>query len=78
MILRSRIRSADAILVARPEYVRGIPDVLNNLLDWLTGSCEWDGKCTAIFNVTPSAMEPQDISESLAEVLKLMSGGHLI
>ena len=40
MILRSRIRSADAILVAHPEYVREIPGVLNNLLDWAMGSSE--------------------------------------
>ena len=76
--LRARVLSADTILVASPEYVHGIPGALKNALDWLVGSGEWDGKCTAIINVTPSAMEPQYVREGLAEVLRVMSGGNLV
>lgn len=32
--LKNRIRSADAILIATPEYQHGVPGVLKNALDW--------------------------------------------
>ncbi len=35
-ILRSRIASADALLIATPEYIYSVPGVLKNTIDWLS------------------------------------------
>ncbi len=32
--LKNRIRTADAVLIATPEYQHGVPGVLKNALDW--------------------------------------------
>ncbi len=32
--LKNAIRSADALLIATPEYNRGVPGVLKNAIDW--------------------------------------------
>jgi chromate reductase len=34
--LRERVRSADAVLIATPEYNQSIPGVLKNAIDWLS------------------------------------------
>lgn len=34
--LRDRIKAADALIMATPEYNHGIPGVLKNAIDWLT------------------------------------------
>src|SRR5437763_8085646 len=33
--LRSAVTSADALIIASPEYAHGIPGALKNALDWL-------------------------------------------
>jgi chromate reductase len=76
--LRADITSADAIVIASPEYVHGIPGALKNALDWIVGTGEWDQKPTAILNVTPSANEPVFVRDGLKEVIQVMSGGHVL
>jgi chromate reductase len=34
--LRAAVRHADALLIATPEYNRGVPGVLKNAIDWLS------------------------------------------
>src|SRR5688500_6024853 len=34
--LKERIRDADAVLIATPEYSWGVPGVLKNALDWVS------------------------------------------
>lgn len=55
--LRHRIRSADALLIATPEYNYGIPGVLKNLIDWASRPA--DDSClarkpVAIMGASPS------------------------
>ena len=54
--LRSAVRSADALLIATPEYNHGVPGVLKNAIDWLSrpshGSA-LDGKPAAIMGASP-------------------------
>jgi chromate reductase, NAD(P)H dehydrogenase (quinone) len=38
--LRSRIASADVVLIAAPEYAGGLAGVIKNALDWIVGSGE--------------------------------------
>lgn len=53
--LKNRIRAADAILFATPEYNYSIPGVLKNAIDWASrpyGDSAWDGKPAAIMGAS--------------------------
>jgi chromate reductase len=55
--LKNRIRAADAILLATPEYNYGMPGVLKNAIDWASrpyGDNAWDGKPVAILSAAMS------------------------
>ncbi|MDI1240795.1 MAG: NAD(P)H-dependent oxidoreductase [bacterium] len=52
---KDRIRAADAILFATPEYNYSIPGVLKNAIDWASrpyGQSAWDGKPAAIMGAS--------------------------
>jgi chromate reductase len=56
--LKQRIRAADAILFATPEYNYGLPGVLKNAIDCASrpyGDNAWDGKPAAILSAAMSA-----------------------
>ncbi len=53
--LKSKIREADAILVATPEYNFSVPGVLKNAIDWASrpyGDNPFDGKPVAIVSAS--------------------------
>lgn len=53
--LKTRIRAADAILFATPEYNYSIPGVLKNAIDWATrpsGDNAWSGKPVAVMGAS--------------------------
>jgi chromate reductase len=55
--LKRRIREADAILFATPEYNYGLPGVLKNAIDWASrpyGDNAWDGKPCALLSAAMS------------------------
>jgi chromate reductase len=55
---RDRIRRADAILFATPEYNRSVPGVLKNAIDVGSrpyGQSAWAGKPAAVISVSPGA-----------------------
>jgi chromate reductase len=57
--LKARIRAADAILFATPEYNYSIPGVLKNAIDWASrpyGDNAWDGKPAAIMGASVGAI----------------------
>jgi len=52
---KSKIRSADAILIATPEYNYSVPGVLKNALDWSSrppGDSAFDGKPVALMGAS--------------------------
>lgn len=52
---KEKIREADAILFATPEYNYSIPGVLKNAIDWASrpyGDSAWDGKPVAIMGAS--------------------------
>jgi chromate reductase len=54
--LKARIREADAILIATPEYNYSIPGVLKNAIDWASrpySDNAWDGKPVALIGASP-------------------------
>ena len=56
--LKARIREADAILIATPEYNFSIPGVLKNAIDWASrphGESAWEGKSVAVMGASVGA-----------------------
>jgi len=54
--LKARVRAADAILIATPEYNYSVPGVLKNAIDWASrpyGDNVWDGKPVALIGASP-------------------------
>jgi chromate reductase, NAD(P)H dehydrogenase (quinone) len=52
---KARIRAADAILLATPEYNYSIPGVLKNAIDWASrpyGDSAWNGKPVAVMSAS--------------------------
>ncbi len=52
---KARIRAADAILIATPEYNYSMPGVLKNAIDWASrpyGDNAWDGKPVGIMGAS--------------------------
>jgi chromate reductase len=59
LAFRDRIRAADAVLFATPEYNRGLPGGLKNAIDVGSrpyGQSAWNGKPAAIVSVSPGAI----------------------
>jgi chromate reductase, NAD(P)H dehydrogenase (quinone) len=57
--LKERIRSADAILFATPEYNYSVPGVLKNAIDWASrpyGDSAWNGKPVAVMGATAGTL----------------------
>ena len=53
--LKRKIREADAILLATPEYNYSVPGVLKNAIDWASrpyGDSAWNGKPVAIMGAS--------------------------
>jgi chromate reductase, NAD(P)H dehydrogenase (quinone) len=56
---RRRVRAADAILIATPEYNYSVPGVLKNAIDWASqpyGENAWDAKPVALMGASLSGM----------------------
>jgi chromate reductase, NAD(P)H dehydrogenase (quinone) len=68
---RDLIGRADGLIIACPEYARGVPGAFKNVLDWLVGGETFISKKFALWNASPRANEAQ---RSLRLVLETMSG----
>ncbi len=69
---KARVRAADAILIASPEYNGTIPGVLQNAIDWVSrprGAAPLDGKPVGIATATPSPRGGARVGAHLAAVL---------
>lgn len=67
---RAAIGTAEALLIASPEYAHGVSGVMKNALDWLVSYEAFVAKPVAVINCSPRARHGY---ESLLEVLKTMS-----
>ncbi len=67
--LRCRVRQADGVLIASPEYAHGVTGVMKNALDWLVSSGELANKPVALLNASGRARHAHD---SLVETISTM------
>ena len=68
---KDKIRAADAILIATPEYNHSMPGMLKNALDWASrpsGDNSFEGKPVAIMSASPSTMGGISAQWSLRQV----------
>ena len=68
--LRERLLLAQAVLIASPEYARGVSGVLKNALDWMVGNESFVDKPVAVINASARSAHAY---ESLKEILATMS-----
>lgn len=68
--LREKVRTADALIFASPEYAHGITGVIKNALDWLVSFEPFAAKPVAIFSASPRSTYADP---ALRETLRTMS-----
>ena len=74
--LRERIKRADAVLFATPEYNRSVPGLLKNAIDVGSrpyGQSAWDGKPGAIISVAPGAIGGFGANHHLRQMLTYLN-----
>ena len=69
-VLYAAIAAADALLIASPEYARGVTGTIKNTLDWLVSFEPFAHKHIAVFNASPRA---HHADAALRETLRTMS-----
>jgi NAD(P)H-dependent FMN reductase len=68
--LRRQVASADALVIAAPEYARGVSSVAKTALDWMVGEETCAGKPTLLVNASPRAAHAQS---QMREILATMA-----
>jgi chromate reductase len=75
--LRAAVRSADAVLIATPEYNSSIPGQLKNALDWISrpaGKSALNGKPAAVIGASTGMFGAVWAQAELRKVLGAMGG----
>ncbi|MBK9133030.1 MAG: NAD(P)H-dependent oxidoreductase [Betaproteobacteria bacterium] len=74
-VIRERIRRADAVLVATPEYNFSIPGGIKNVLDWTSRGDDqpWAGKPVAIFTASSGPVGGARMQYDLRKVLLFLN-----
>lgn len=68
--LYTKVASADALLIASPEYAHGVTGTIKNALDWLVGFSPFAGKFVVLLNASPRAYHAD---AALRETLRTMA-----
>lgn len=64
---RAALASADAVIIASPEYAHGVTGAIKNALDWVVGSGELSGKPAAVLIAsTRSEHAPAALARTVA------------
>ena len=66
LLFKKKIKEADAILIATPEYNRSIPGVLKNAIDWASrpyGNNSFDDKPVATIGATGGAVVGTSVAQ---------------
>jgi chromate reductase len=73
--LRDRVRAADVLIFATPEYSRSFSGVLKNAIDWVSRppAQPLDGKPAAVMGAGPSALGTALANYQLRQVLSVLN-----
>jgi chromate reductase len=74
--LKTRIRAADAVLIATPEYNYSVPGVLKNAVDWASrpyGDSAWEAKPVALMGASPSTVGTARAQQHLRQTLAALN-----
>lgn len=73
---REKLRAADGILIATPEYNYSVPGVLKNAIDWASRPPEqpFDGKPIAIFGASPGMLGSARAQYHLRQMFIYLNG----
>ncbi|MBN8900886.1 MAG: NAD(P)H-dependent oxidoreductase, partial [Rhodospirillales bacterium] len=74
--LRARIKAADGLLIATPEYNYSVPGVLKNAIDWASRPPEqpFDGKPIALLGASPGGFGTVRAQLHLRQVFIYLNG----
>ncbi|MDB4655442.1 NAD(P)H-dependent oxidoreductase [Flavobacteriales bacterium] len=67
---KSKVSSAEAVIISTPEYLHNIPAVLKNALEWMTASGELYEKSVLAITFTPAPPRGEFAMNSLLQSLK--------
>lgn len=78
--LRERIRKADAVIIATPEYNFSVPGMLKNAIDWISRGDDQPllHKPVAILSATPRPLGGARVQYDLRKVLLFMNAATLV
>ena len=78
--LRERIRRADGVLIATPEYNFSIPGGLKNAIDWLSRGDDqpFNGKPVAIVSASPGPLGGARVQYDLRKVMLFLNAMPLV
>lgn len=71
--LRNQVAGVNAIVIAAPEYARGMSGMLKNALEWLVGSIDLPGMPVGLINVSPGYRGAERAQAWTVETLQAMS-----
>jgi len=73
--IRERIRRADAVLIATPEYNFSVPGGIKNVLDWTSRGEDqpWAGKPVAILTASPGPLGGARVQYDLRKVMLFLN-----
>lgn len=78
--IRERIRRADAVLIATPEYNFSIPGGIKNVLDWTSRGDDqpWAGKPVAVLTASPGPLGGARVQYDLRKVMLFLNAMVLV
>jgi chromate reductase len=78
--LKERIRRADGVLIATPEYNFSIPGGIKNVLDWTSRGDDqpWAGKPVAILTASPGPVGGARVQYDLRKVMLFLNASVLV
>jgi chromate reductase, NAD(P)H dehydrogenase (quinone) len=78
--LKERVRRADGVLIATPEYNFSIPGGLKNVIDWLSRGDDqpWAHKPVAILSATPGPLGGARMQYDLRKVMLFLNAMPLV